>query len=121
MADELQINLNVRIQNDPLFDLIQESFSLTMSAIELASGIQVVGTSAEAVVTTDVSTLGWCYMKNLDSTNFVEYGPDDGGTMKDFGMMKPGEPALFRLTPGITMKVKADTAPCKVLYKIYGD
>lgn len=121
MADEFSLTINGRVDKDPLLEIIQENFSLDISAIGMAAGIQVVGTTAEAVVTTDVSSLGWCYMKNMDTTNFILYGPDDGGTMKDFGKMKPGEPALVRLKPGITMKVKADTASCKMLYKIFED
>lgn len=121
MADELQFQLTSRLDKDPFFDQIQESFTIDVTGTGMASGIQVVGTSAEAIVTTDVATLGWCYLKNLDSTNFILFGPDDTGTMKDFGRLDPGEPAWLRLKPGITVKVKADTSSCKMLYKIYED
>lgn len=120
MADELNFNLSITVDKTPLFEVIQPgTFTFDVSAIGLASGVQVVGTSAEAIVTTDVSSLGWCYLQNLDSTNFLLVGPDDGGTMKDFMKLLPGEPAWFRLKPGITVKAKADTAACKMLYKIF--
>lgn len=120
MADELSFNLSITVDKTPLYETITPgTFQFDVSAIGLAAGVQVVGTSAEAIVTTDVASLGWCYLQNLDSTNFILYGPDDGGTLKDFGKMLPGEIAWLRLKPGITVKAKADTASCKMLYKIF--
>lgn len=120
MANEIQITLVVNVTNGNFRDNINPgSMSITQSAIGMASGIQAVGTSAEAIVTTDVTNLGWGYFKNLDSTNFVLIGPDDGGTMKDFGKLLAGEACLIPLKPGITIKAKADTATCKLEYKIY--
>lgn len=121
MADEFTLNINGQINKSPMFELLQGAYSIDVSAIGLASGIQVVGTSAEAVVTTDVSTFGWAFFQNMDATNFLLIGPDNGGTMIDFVKLKPGEPAVLRLKPGITIKAKADTLACKMLYKIFED
>ncbi len=74
-------------------------------------------TTAAQGVNVDLSlltALGYCYIKNLDLTNFVTYGPVVAATLHPFGKLKPGETGIFRLNPGITMAVKADTATCRV-------
>lgn len=84
-------------------------------------GMVSIGTSEEDIVTTDISTLGWCFIKNLDPTNFIKYGPKSGGSMIEFGKLKAGEAAVFRLMTGITIRAVADTAACKVQILILND
>lgn len=80
-----------------------------------APGFVEVGTSEEDIDLSEITTLGWCFMRNLDSTNFVEWGKKDGSNnMQAIGRMGPGEPALFRLNQGVTLRMKADTAACNV-------
>lgn len=78
------------------------------------AGVAVVGTSEEDLGIGDISTLGYLYIKNLDSTNFITYGPKSGGVMIDFGRLRAGEHAVIRLEPGITLRWVADTANVKV-------
>lgn len=70
-----------------------------------------------AGVDVDLSALtqqGWARLQNLDDTNIVQHGPKPGATFYPYGRMKPGEPAEFRLDPGATLHLKADTAACLV-------
>ena len=83
-------------------------------------GFQVIGTSAETVSTTDLATPGWCYAKNLDSTNYVELGPDSSGFVP-FIKLKPGEQTVFRLASGVTFKAKANTAAVKLQIYVFED
>jgi len=83
--------------------------------------VQIIGTSAEALTTGDIATLGIAMLENLDAANFVDVGPDDGGTMKDFMRIEAGERYPVRLKPGITVKAKADTAPVRLLVTLYDD
>jgi len=76
-------------------------------------GMVSAATAGSDITTTGVSTLGWCYVRNLDATNFVEWGPKDTGTFYPIGRLKPGEATVFRLSPGKTLHIKADTAACK--------
>jgi hypothetical protein len=78
-------------------------------------------TGGTDVSTTGVTTLGWCRIVNTDPTNYVTYGPKSGGAMIPFGRLKPGEAAVFRLEPGITLTVTANTAACKVQITILED
>jgi len=77
-----------------------------------------------AGVDVDLSELGvqgWARLQNLDGTNFVQHGPKSGGTFYPYGKMEPGEPAEFRLDPGATVHLKADTADCLVQVLVMED
>jgi hypothetical protein len=58
---------------------------------------------------------------NLDDTNFVDWGYDDSSTMRDPARLYPESnwPTMFWLKPGRTLRLKADTASCKVYVKAY--
>ena len=73
-----------------------------------------IGTAEEDVAFTDVGTLGWVWMKNLDATNYITFGPKSAGSMVVFGRLKPGESIVMRLEPGITLRMLANTAACKL-------
>ena len=97
-----------------------ERFDVSGSAV--ASGVQTIGTTAEALDVGDVATLGRLLLRNLDTTNYVEWGPDSAGTMIGCGKLKPsGDVAEFRLKPGITLKLQANTASCNVQYELLSD
>mgnify|MGYP001574125970 CR=1 FL=1 len=80
-----------------------------------------VGTTEEVIPQTDIGTLGWCVLQNLDATNFVEFGPESAGVMVGFVKLKAGEHGTFRLKPGIVIRGKADTAAVEVKIIIYED
>jgi hypothetical protein len=42
-----------------------------MAGDQMISNVQIIGTSSEALVLGDVTTVGYVYLKNLDPTNFV--------------------------------------------------
>lgn len=83
--------------------------------------VVVVGTGAEEdLAPVDITTLGWCLLLNLDDTNYVTYGPKST-TMVAFGRLRTGEPACFRLEPGVTLRWTANTAACKVQILVLND
>lgn len=81
--------------------------------------VQVIGTSEEALVTTDISTLGVIVLQNLDSANFVDVGPESGGTIVPLIRLKAGESWAFRAKPGVVLRAQADTASVKLLVVVY--
>lgn len=120
MADELKYSLSVALTNGDL----KVSYASGQVGVDQAtkgaySNVQVVGTSEEAIATgADLTAFGYCLLVNLDATNYVEFGPDSGGsggTMVAFGKLKAGEHAWLRLTPGITIKAQANTAAVRLL------
>lgn len=112
MANELTVTVTANLTNG----LSQESFGpgavrIDQAAIGSHGSTVSVGQAAEEnLATGDISTLGWLFLHNLDSTNFVTYGPDNGGSMVALGRLEPGEVAALRLEPGITFRWQADTA-----------
>lgn len=56
-----------------------------------ASATQTIGTTAEALVMTDVSSAGAAYFLNTDSTNYVDVGVDVGGTFYGLIRLMPGK------------------------------
>lgn len=122
MANEINITLSARIENGAFKDRI-DSTGLAFDQATLGGHRPVVsvGTSEEDLTVGDVATLGWCYLRNLDATNYVTYGPKSSGSMVAMGRLEPGEIAIFRLDPSVTVRWVADTAACKVDVRIYED
>jgi len=58
------------------------------------------------------------FMKNTDSTNFVDIGYDDGGTLRDLIRLLPGEYCNFKLEPSRTLRAQADTASVDLQYML---
>jgi hypothetical protein len=115
MADEIKANSKLAVINAFYKESLDPgTFTVTQSALGGFKAVQIIGTSAETVVTGDVSTLGWAMFRNLDATNYVEIGPDSTGIV-GFLRLEAGEPAgPFRLKPGITIKAQANTASVKL-------
>jgi hypothetical protein len=92
--------------------------TLTQTTVGFFGGILSIGTSEEDITFTDVTTPRRLCMLNMDTTNFVKYGPKSAGSMVEFGRLYPDSSfASFDLGPsGVTLRMVADTADCKVLF-----
>jgi hypothetical protein len=117
MANEIKVTASISVTNGtlifPAVGAAQQS--ITQSTLGGGGpGYLSIGTSEEAITFTDVGTLGWCWIKNLDATNFVKWGPESAGAMVAVGKLKAGESCVFRLMTGVTLRMQADTAACKV-------
>jgi hypothetical protein len=123
MANELQITMSANLANGTLKDSFQPgTVQVTQNAKGEFAITASVGTSEQDLtVPSDLVTLGYAFLRNLDAANFVEYGPKSAGVMVPFGKLKAGEVACVRLFPGITIRWKADTAPVQVQIKILND
>ena len=62
-------------------------------------------------------TPGYVLLRNLDGTNFVQFGADADAP---FGKLKAGEAALLRVVAA-PISIKADTAACAVEYWVLAD
>ena len=62
----------------------------------------------------DSSTPGVCVLHNLDTTNYVEYGMSDSGTIKKLAKLSPGDVHMIRIAASTTLRMQANTAACKV-------
>ena len=112
MANEIAVRMFLRLVEsgeDPHeVDTFTKYFDMT--GTEYLDTIISVGTSAETVPKGDIGTWGWLYMRNLDSTNFVEGGDDaDNPSIA----MEAGEPFLGRWK-ATNISLKADSAACRM-------
>lgn len=88
--------------------------AITQSGTNNIGSVQNIGTTSEALSFGDVATPGYLFLKNLDSTNFVNFdlnNPAVAGT--SFCKLLPGECALIP-TRQTAIYAKADTAACDV-------
>lgn len=122
MAGELRASITTQLTNGSLVDpSLTSSSSITQTTALFDACVCSVTTSEGDIAFPSVSTLGWMRIRNLDGTNFVKYGPKSAGSMVVFGKLKAGEEAWLRLMTGITLRMVADTATCKVQIRIYND
>jgi len=78
-------------------------------------------TAGTNITLSNVTTPGYVALRNTDTTNFVDIGYDDSGTIRDLIRLKPGEMCMFRLQPARTLRGKADTASVVIQYMIFQD
>lgn len=101
--------------------LSQSGVAIVQSAIGRGGYTQTIGTTEEVIDFGDVATNGYLFIKNVDPTNYVTFGPESTGAMVVVGKLKPGEWAWFRVAPTVVMRAKADTADVKLDVSLYED
>jgi len=115
MADEITLTVRFDVENgsyDP--GAIQvSSQSLDQSNAGCREGIQEIGTSDETLTSTNLSSKGWLYMRNMDATNFIEWG----FTNAYGGKMEASEFVICRTATNADVHLKADTAACDLQYR----
>jgi hypothetical protein len=120
MANEISVNLSVSVRNGNMID----SFAPGTKQYNQAAvggptpGYVTIGTTEESIALGELSTQGYLVIQNLDTTNYVRWGFATGAYG---GRLKAGEFAFFRLNPGTTLYLIANTAACKCLVKAYED
>lgn len=112
MANELKLSFSLSFSKGGV--VVRRSYSDTIDVAGnvAVQSVQTIGTSEEVLtIPSDLATVGYAFIHNLDASNFVQIGPSTGRT--DFKLFA-GEATLFRLNSGTTIYVKADTASCDV-------
>ena len=88
-----------------------QSITQTTAVPAARGGTQTIGFAAhEAIVITDLTTVGWCYFRNRDATNFVQIGADVAAAFVPVVRLNAGEACVFRMSQALTPYAKADTA-----------
>lgn len=121
MAQEITLSLKMQVAKGYLTQKFDPGTVLVdMSGTTAIGGSQDIGTTAEALSITDVSTAGYAYFRNTDTTNFVEIGTGTGGSFVSFAKLKPGEVAILRLGTNAPT-ARANTAAVKLQFYILAD
>ena len=114
MANEITVNFSITLSggNYKWNYSLNEQFD--QSATGFDTQVQSVGTSEEDITFTGISTEGWLFMRNLDGTNYVDWGAKDE-SMKTIGRLQPDEFCFIKMNAAATLRMQANTAACEVL------
>lgn len=108
MANEIQLSVYFVVSNGYYKDTINTGLlNVDQAAIGRGGHVQSIGTTEEVVDLGDVVTNGILFLRNLSTTDYVVYGPEDSGAMVVFGKLKPGEVGLMRIAPTVVVRAKA--------------
>lgn len=123
MADELKITAKITYNKSPVANVSRDETDKTIdvTGTRYSQVVQDVNTTEEALTLGDVpsASLGYCWMKNLDPTNFVLL--TGAATEVYLIKLKALESAIFRLNLSIVPFIKADSSPCDVEVLIVED
>ncbi len=115
MANELNIGVTLSFRKGGAIVDRVESGSFTVTGDSFNHDVQSIGTSEEQLAQgVDLGDPGFVFVKNLDATNYVEFGSTTG--VYDL-KLKAGEFHLYRHNSA-TIYAKANTASCLVEYII---
>jgi hypothetical protein len=107
----IRVSFTASIDDDyASYNINPEPLEITKTGVGRFGHDQIIGTVSEELIDFgDVTTEGFCYLRNLDDTNFVQYGPKSGETTILCCRLNPGEYAWLRLEPAIEWYAQADT------------
>lgn len=112
MADEISITIGARLENGLL--KVREPNTTTQfdQTTDRGGSFTVdVGTSEETIDFGDIAP-GYVLLRNLDATNFVDFGNATGDL--DYTLEANGGVGLVKMKTSTTMYIQANTATCKV-------
>lgn len=120
MTDELKIRTHVKFLNGEIDIQINEGIKTYDAAgLMIASGIVSVGFAVEedlGLGDVDVTKQGLLYLKNIDATNYVKYGPKSAGVMIEYGRLFPLREAMLYLAPSVVHRWQANVAAVSVRF-----
>lgn len=116
MSNEITASVNIQVTNGDYKDSFYKSISIDQTTAGVAGGIYSVTTSESNVPFTTITTNGVLCLQNLDDTNFILAGLDDSGTGKFIFKIPAGGLAYFQMIPSVNLRVKADTATCRLRF-----
>lgn len=124
MANEITVNVSLKVQNG---NLVQQhspgSLTFNQATALAIGGVQTIGnaTHEALVLGTDVTTPGWTYMRNIDTSNHVSIGTVVSGTFYPVVHLEPGEASVYRMAPTFVPYAKAASGSVNLQYMIYAD
>ena len=111
MANELKVTTGLSFEKGGAKSAVESSTkNITVSGTDYEKRVVEIGTTDETISLGDIGTVGFVHIKNLDGTNYVDFGSD--GT-NYFVRCKATETAVFRCASA-AIHTKANTAACKI-------
>lgn len=128
MANEITINVSAQLRNPSTSSTggLRDDFAPGATKYNQATqgkfeSVVATSTSDTAFPTLGLTTAGLCMLQNLDSTNAIDVGPNNGGSILDAIRLKAGEIALFRMKSGTTYRHQADAGTPRLMIKVWED
>jgi len=120
MANELTVTTSLSFAKGSVksVGLADSGKQYDVTGTKYFAGVQNVGVSPEPLDLGDITTPGFIYIRNLDSTNYVDVRMGAAGA--DVVRVNAGESHLFRLSAA-TPYVTANTAAVDLEYFIVED
>ncbi len=109
MADEIQFSTGLTVSNGSLTASQSSSTTADQTTPGSVQREQTISTGGSTITLTGVSTPRAIHIVNEDEDNYVDIGPDSTGLVPAI-RLKPGEPCMFPLYPGVVLKAIAHTA-----------
>lgn len=101
---DISYNVSLKLDKDFLNNSVSvANVTANMSQVGMSSVTLTLSTNATQISTANLSSVGIAFMRNLSTATAatVTVGIDAGGSFLGFNTLRPGEPAIYRLTPGI--------------------
>ena len=121
MANELKGTTRMTFSKGGLKVSRGQTNQVDITGTDYDAGVQDIGTSNEVlVINSDMSTaVSWIYVKNLDATNFIEVGNQNGGAPIYFVKLFPGKSAVLPVTvTKDNIACLANTAACRLEFVV---
>lgn len=114
MANEITITFTKSVAKGTTnVQVATETVKWNLDGTRADRHLQTVGTTEELLDSGAITTAGVVRLKNLDSTNYVQFGNVVSGTFYPIGILRPGKIAFFELT-SLALYLKANTAACDI-------
>ena len=119
MANEFTITINVVYANGYLKrSILPGAVNASQTTQGYFGGVQIIGTSEEDLAVGDVGTPGFLWLRNLDTTNYIQIGKKVSGAMESSIKLLAGQSAWLP-SDNITWRAKANTASCKLEFVMF--
>ena len=121
MADEISVNLTIRINNPPFDQTYQFNETYDQSAIGGGNPGKVnISTSEEDVALGDITTPSLYIIHNLDTTNYVTVGVSaTTPTLAAMQRIGAGKIGFGWLDPAATLRAEANTAAVDIMIWVF--
>lgn len=122
MAGEMNATLQMTVTNGNFIDQINETAVIDQATgAGGAPGLQNVGFAAHEALAGvgDLTAFGRICIKNLDTTNFINWGVEVAATFYPVGRLLAGEWDWWRLDLAAALFLQADTGACLVQIRLY--
>src|SRR5947207_780380 len=77
MAD-ITVSMTLRYAKNKASASLSGGFGASQAGDKYEAGVQSIGTTEESLQKGDVGTIGWLAIRNMDATNYVEFGSTTG-------------------------------------------